>query len=198
MYRRSYAFRKDALGPDNPATLRAGTNLARALMRGGQVAEAEPLLAHALEVWSSRLAADARDLLITRLGWAEWQIRSGRHAAARATLEALRPLVAGKPPVLAFRLQVLVADLLQREGRAGEAAAAWAEAVAMAEAQYGADTISTARHRVPLAESLLQAGRTEQAREQFEQAAPVLRAQLVPGSELPRRLDLLEIGLKQC
>jgi len=197
MYRRSYAFRKDTLGPDSASTLRAEANLGRALMRDGHIAEAEPLLAHALQVWSARLAPDARDMLITRMGWAEWEIRSGRHAAARATLDALRPLVAGKPPMLAFRRQVLVADLLQREGRSGEAAEAWAEAVSMAEAQYGADTISTARHRVPLAESLLEAGRADQAREQFEQAAPVLRAQLVPGSELPRRLDRLEAGLKR-
>ncbi|AKC87484.1 serine/threonine-protein kinase [Pseudoxanthomonas suwonensis] len=192
LYRRSFEFRHAKLGAENPSTLRAEANLGRALMRSGRVDEAEPLLAHALAVWSARLAADATDVLITRLGWAEWEIRAGRHAAARATLEALRPLLAGKPPQLALRHQALVADLLQREGRAADAAAAWSQAVALAEQQYGTDTISTARHRVPLAESLFDAGQPGPAREQLRQAAPVLREQLLPGSELPQRMARLE------
>ena len=195
MYRRSYELRMARLGPDDGATLRAGANLGRALMRNGDLAAAEPLIAHALEVWSARLEPDARDVLITRLGVAEWQIRSRRFADARETLAALEPLLAGKPPELAFRHQVLVAELLQREGRAAEAVPAWQQAVAMAEAQYGADTISTARHRVPLAEVLLDAGRPAQAREQAGRAASLLREQLVPGSELPVRLAKLESRL---
>ena len=101
----------------------------------------------------------------------------------------------GKPPQLAFRRQSLLAELLQREGKAAEAVQAWQQAVAMAEAQYGSDTISTARHRVPLAEVLLEAGRPAQAREQVRRAAPLLREQLVPESELPLRLARLESRL---
>ncbi|MBO9715923.1 MAG: tetratricopeptide repeat protein, partial [Pseudoxanthomonas sp.] len=88
-----------------------------------------------------------------------------------------------------------LAELLQREGRAAEAVQAWQQAVAMAEAQYGTDTISTARHRLPLAEALLDAGQPAQAREQVRRAAPLLREQLVPGSELPLRLARLESRL---
>ncbi|KAF1698380.1 hypothetical protein CSC62_05585 [Pseudoxanthomonas jiangsuensis] len=195
MYRRSLEVRKAVLGPDNGATLRAEANLGRALMRQGELAAAEPLIGHALEVWSSRLEPDARDVLITRLGVAEWQIRSRRFAAAHAALDELEPLLAGKPPQLAFRRQSLLAELLQREGKAAEAVQAWQQAVAMAEAQYGSDTISTARHRVPLAEVLLEAGRPAQAREQVRRAAPLLREQLVPESELPLRLARLESRL---
>ena len=65
----------------------------------------------------------------------------------------------------------------------------------MAEAQYGTDAISTARWRVPWAEALLQAGQADQARLQVRKAAPVLREQLVPGSELPGRLEALETAL---
>ncbi len=195
MYRRSFEVRQARLGGENGATLRAGANLGRALMRGGRVAEAEPLLAHALQVWSSRLEPDARDMLITRMGWAEWEMRSGRHADARATLDALRPLLAGKPPQLLFRHQSLLAELLQREGHAAEAADAWRQALGMAEAQYGAGTISTARNRIPFAEALLDAGQSAQAREQVRLATPPVREQLLPGSELPARLDRLEARL---
>jgi serine/threonine-protein kinase len=195
MYRRSLEVRKAKLGPDNGATLRAEANLGRALMRTGELAAAEPLLDHALQVWSSRLEPDAKDVLITRLGIAEWQIRSGRFNAAHAALDELEPLLADKPPSLLFRHQVLRAEMLQREGQAVEAVQAWRRAVAMAEAQYGTDTISTARHRVPLAEALLEAGQAAQAREQMHRAAPLVREQLVPGSELPARLGRLESRL---
>ncbi|UWX04443.1 tetratricopeptide repeat protein [Pseudoxanthomonas sp. NC8] len=164
-------------------------------MRTGELAAAEPLLGHALQVWSSRLEPDAKDVLITRLGMAEWQVRSGRFAAAHAALDALGPLLADKPPQLQFRHQSLLAELLQREGRPQQAVQAWRQAVAMAEAQYGSDTISTARHRVPLAEALLDAGHPVQAREQMLRAAPLLREQLVPDSELPLRLTRLESRL---
>ncbi|WP_372015189.1 tetratricopeptide repeat protein [Pseudoxanthomonas sp. 10H] len=195
MYRRSFEVRKARLGADNGTTLRAEANLGRALMRNGDLAAAEPLIGHALAVWSSRLEPDARDVLITRLGMAEWQVRSGRFADAHAALDALRPLLADKPPQLVFRHQSLLAELLQREGRVDDAVRAWQDAVDMAEAQYGTDTISTARHRVPLAEALLEAGQPAQAREQAARAAPLLREQLVPGSELPRRLARLESRL---
>lgn len=195
LFRRSFEYRRDSLGPDNPSALRAEVNLGRALMRVGRLDEAEPLIARALSVWSSRLEPDGADLLRTRLGWAEWQIRAGRFQDAQATLEAMRPLVEGKPPVLVFRHQLLVAELLQRQQRNAEALDAWALALSQAEAQYGAESISTARWRVPYAEVLLQAGQAEQARVQVRRAAQVLRAQLVPGSEIPRRLDALEAGL---
>lgn len=195
LFRRSFEYRRASLGPDNPSALRAEVNLGRALMRVGRLAEAEPLIARAMAAWATRLEPDAADMLRTRLGWAEWELRAGRFEAADATLEALRPLFAGKPPALVFRHQALVAELLQRRGRAAKAVEAWALALAQAEAQFGSESISTARWRVPYAEALLQAGQVDQARAQVRQAAPVLRAQLVPGSELPRRLDALESGL---
>ncbi|MBO9671754.1 MAG: hypothetical protein J7485_14695, partial [Sphingobium sp.] len=71
-----------------------------------ELAAAEPLLGHAQDVWSLRLEPDARDMLITRLGMAEWQVRSGRFAAAHAALDALEPLLEDKPPPLVFRVDV--------------------------------------------------------------------------------------------
>lgn len=188
MYRRSFEIRRAALGDEAGPTLRAGANLGRSLMRGGDVAAAKPLLDHALETWSTRLEPDARDMLITRLGLAEWEMRAARHAAAHASLAVIRPLLEGKPGQLRFRHQALLAELLQREGRLAEAAEAWAQAVALAEAEYGADTINTARQRVLWAEALQLAGRNAQAREQLARAEPVLRGQLVPDSDLPRRM----------
>ena len=195
LFRRSFDYRRQSLGPDNPSALRAEVNLGRALMRVGRLEEAEPLIARALSVWASRLEPDGADLLRTRMGWAEWQIRAGQFDAAKATLDAMRPLLEGKPPVLVFRHQALVAELLQRQGHDAQAVEAWALALAQAEAQYGSESISTARWRVPYAEVLLRAGQADQARAQVRRAAPVLRAQLVPDSELPLRLQALEAGL---
>ena len=195
LFQRSFDYRRASLGPDNPSALRAEVNLGRALMRIGRVDEAEPLIARAQAAWAARLEPDAADMLRTRLAWAEWEMRKGRFDAAGDTLEALRPLFAGKPPMLALRYQALVADLQQGEGGAPTAAVARAQAVVQAEAQFGSDSISTARWRVPWAEALLQDGQRDKARAQVMQAAPVLRAQLVPGSELPRRLEALESSL---
>ncbi|GAB3507725.1 tetratricopeptide repeat protein [Pseudoxanthomonas daejeonensis] len=195
LFRRSFDYRRGSLGPDNPNTLRAEVNLGRALMRVGRLDEAEPLIARVQSVWTARLAPDAADVLRTRMGWAEWEMRKGRFDDARQTLDALQPLIVGKPPMFEFRHQTLVAELLQRQGHAAEAAAAWARAVALAEAQFGSDTISTARWRLSWAEALLQSGEAGQASVQAGRAAPVLRAQLVPGSELPRRLEALQAAL---
>lgn len=196
MYRRSFGIRTARLGPDAGPSLRAGANLGRALMRAGRLEEARPLLAHAAEVWSTRLEPDASDMLITRMGQAEWEMRSARFSQAQAALDALQPLLEGKPPQLRMRHQALLAELLQRQGRSPEAADAWQRTVSMAEAQFGVDTISTARHRMPLAEALFDAGRPDQAREQLQLAAPPLREQLVPGAELLTRMQQLEARLR--
>ena len=66
-----------------------------------------------MAAWATRLEPDAADMLRTRLGWAEWELRAGRFEAADATLEALRPLFAGKPPALVFRHQALVNQRFQ-------------------------------------------------------------------------------------
>lgn len=195
LYRRSLEYRRRELGAENPGTLRAEANLGRLLMRTGRMDEAAPLLTHSFQTWSARLEPAAPDMLFSRLGWAEWQLRGGRLDDARATLAALLPDLQGKSPQLLFRHRTLEADLALREGDAAAGAQAWTEALAMAEGLFGADTIATARWRVPMAEALLAAGDAAAARDQYQRAAPVLRAQMLPESELVQRLDRLQKAL---
>ena len=173
----------------------AEANLGRLLMRMGRMDEAGPLLSGSFRTWSARLEPTAPDMLFSRLGWAEWQLRTGRHGEARATLEALLPDLQGKSPQLLFRHRTLEADLALREGDPATAALAWTQALAMAEELFGADTIATARWRVPMAEALLAAGDLAAARDAYRRASPVLRAQMLPGSDLLQRLDRLQEAL---
>ena len=195
LYRRSLEFRRRELGAESPGTLRAEANLGRLLMRMGRMDEAGPLLSGSFRTWSARLEPTAPDMLFSRLGWAEWQLRTGRHGEARATLEALLPDLQGKSPQLLFRHRTLEADLALREGDPATAALAWTQALAMAEELFGADTIATARWRVPMAEALLAAGDLAAARDAYRRASPVLRAQMLPGSDLLQRLDRLQEAL---
>ena len=92
-------------------------------------------------------------------------------------------------------LRLIVEDLALREGDPATAALAWTQALAMAEELFGADTIATARWRVPMAEALLAAGDLAAARDAYRRASPVLRAQMLPGSDLLQRLDRLQEAL---
>ena len=87
------------------------------------------------------------------------------------------------------------ASLALREGDPATAALAWTQALAMAEELFGADTVATARWRVPMAEALLAAGDLAAARDAYRRASPVLRAQMLPGSDLLQRLDRLQEAL---
>lgn len=194
LFERSYAFRQRSLGAEHAGTLRAGANLGRAMMRTGRLAEAKPLLDRALQVWSTRLAPDANDMIITHLGLAEWDLLGRRYDAAAARLQTVAALVQGKSPQLRIRHLSLHARLLQEQGSTAQAAQAWQQVVALAEAEYGADSISTARWRVPWGETLLAGGQRELAQQQATLASAPMQGQVLAGSSLMQRLLRLQAG----
>lgn len=189
LYRQSWSARREALGADAPASLRAESNLGRLLMRMGRIEEAEPLISRPIQVWSQALAPDAPDMLISHLGLAEWYMRAGQFDRARALLERVVPESGWSSPRLALRHRTLWAELAQRSGDMPRAVDLWREVVAATAEQNGPESISTARTRVSLAESLLGVGDVVDAERQMVLAEPAIRDLLLPEAEFTRRME---------
>lgn len=189
MFRRSLEFRRGQFGPDHASSLRAEMNLARLLMRDGRLREAEPMLRRAIDAWARQLDDTAIDMIVSRIGWAEFCVLAGRFDEARRTLDGLVPESGWPSPATRLRHQSIEAELLQRIGNPAEAVAAWGEVLALSDQVYGRDSINSARWRVSLAESLLLAGRPGPAGLEARSAESLLRAQLVPDAGPLKRLD---------
>src|SRR5690606_18429852 len=87
--------------------------------------------------------------------------------------------------------QALLAELAQRTSDRARAVELWRGVVEARSARSGRDAVSTAKARVSLAESLLAEGDVAGARREVALAEPAIRDALLPGSEFPRRLDMV-------
>ena len=177
----------DAYGPEHPATLGAGHNLAYWTGAAGDAAGARDQLAVLLPIREQVLGPDHPDSLNTRHELAYWSGRAGDAAGARDQLAVLLPI----------REQVLSPDhpgtvTTRRElaywtGAAGDAAGARNQLAALLpvdERVFGPDHHSTLFGRHELAYWTGMAGNAAEAREQLAVLLPVRERVLGPDHPL--------------
>jgi hypothetical protein len=180
---------EDAYGPEHPATLAAGHNLAYWTGAAGDAVGARDQLAVLLPIRERVLGPNDPDSLNTRHELAYWSGRAGDAAGARDQLAALLPIrerVLGPdhPGILATRH-----ELAHWTGEAGDAAGACHQLAALSpvnERIFGPDHHSTLFTRHAHAYWTGMAGDAAEARDQLAVLLPV--RERVLGSDHPLTL----------
>ena len=193
LYRQSWDIRTQRLGADSAISMRAEVGLARLLTDRLQLQQAKPLIDHADAGMAELLPDDAPARIEARLVRIRWHIAAGETGLAARLLDSLPgPAVDDTQRIARHEVEGLLAEATN-----GAAAALLARQHALrgAIAAYGEGAPETARHRAGVAACLLALDRNQEARAELEQAIPVLRAQLLPGSLLMRQVLALRAQL---
>jgi eukaryotic-like serine/threonine-protein kinase len=190
-FRHSLAIRERVLPAGHANIATPAHNLARLYLSIGRPADAVPLLAKALALRSAGLAAEHPQRLTSELLDARYRFVTGEIDAGERALARVETIVAALPDVpRSLQLAVVEtrAELAQARGDVAARLKSRREAYALTATELPADHPRLAQRLLALAEAELAAGDTAAARAHRDQAAPVLRAALVP--DAPQLADL--------
>lgn len=197
-YRESLALR-EALGADALQLARARANLGRALLEAGRTGDARPLIESSAAARRDLLASEHPDRigsLALELALAMALGDRARIAAARAALAAAVSAASDTaPPRLRSGWSLVLARAALELGEPTEAARLARAALDERARAMPAGHPGIARIRLLLARALLADDQRDAARAEVAQAAPVLRAQLLPGTPVLKTLAQVEAEL---
>jgi serine/threonine-protein kinase len=164
LFRESLAIRKSALAADDPMVLRAEYNLARALTRNGELAEAKPMLESVLAESRKRYGEANAATAKAELWLGEWDLRSGEPGAAASRLKELQASAAPMTPLLKAQRAAFAGELASARGERADAVANREQAWNIMRDAWGAGHPLTAEYAVEYATALAEANRGREAR----------------------------------
>jgi len=188
LYRESLATRSATLADDEAPVLRARYNLARVLTVSGHLREAKPELDRALEGLRARFGEDDTATAKAMLLLADWQLRSGDVAAARAALAALRASRAKETVLMQARREAIEAGIAAASGDRAEAIEHRRIALEVMRSKFGETHPLVAEFALAYAAALSDAGRDEEARALVEPRRAMIEATFA--ADAPVRRDL--------
>jgi len=195
LFRQSLATRLKTLPPDDPMVTRAQSNLARVLMRSGQLDESKVYIEAAFASRLKRLGANSTEVAQSELTKAEWLRRHGEAQASKDLLKELEAKTAKlSPSIRAQRLREL-ARLAAADGKFDEALPLYNQVRQLLTDAWGADHSLTASMTLELASTELSLGQKQAAQRDFDRAAPVVAANFVESSPERHRLQQLREAL---
>ncbi len=195
-YMRSLDIRREVLGENAPAVWILEANLARLLIKMGQLAEAQPLIEHARAGWAGQVSADNPRRLLAEMTWVQLLLARGEMAAADQSLATIKPHAVDDEVRVHRRYLAVLAERQRKGGDPAAAARTLAGLVQIYEKKVGADSVETAIQRIDLAQALAESGQCDAAKAELLRARPALEQQLLPQS--PSRLIAQKLAQPNC
>jgi serine/threonine-protein kinase len=188
LFRQSLAIRRKTLPADDAKVLRAEYNLARALIKGGSLKEAKPLLDRALAGFL-KLYGEANPATAKAQLWAgEWQLRSGNAMAAAESLTKLQASPAPFTPLLRAQRASFGAEIAAKNRDGTAALAARKDAWEILRQAWGELHPLTAQCAIEYAMALLDAGHRAEAEKVALPALPIVDAAFAADAPIRRML----------
>ncbi len=193
---RSLDIRRSHLGDDASSVWILEANLARLLVKQGQLAQAQQLLEHARKGWAGLVAADNPRRLLAELSWAQLQIARGDLAAADQALAVVQPYSEGMDVRVQRRYLAVLAERQRKGGDSAAAARTLEQVVQLYVQRVGAGSVETAIQRIDHAQALAESGRCSDARAELSLAQPALERELLPQS--PTHIAAQKLAQPNC
>ena len=197
-FRQILDARVRVLGPDNPDTLIARSDMARVLTERGKAAEAEAEFRHVLDAALRILGPDHPDTLITRHDIARALTEQGKATEAEAEFRQVldaqqRTLGPGHPSALTTRHNI--AYVLTEQGKTADAEAGYRQVLADRARVLGSGHPDTLTTRSDLAGLLARQGKAADAEAEYRQVLAGRVRVLGPGhpDTLATRNDITEV-----
>jgi len=188
LYEESLATRRRTLPDGNRLVLRAGYNLARALVRAGRLHEAKDPLDHALDGMRAHFGEDDVNTVKCELVLGEWQLASAMPEAAGKTLQSLLRSRATLTPLVQARREALEAAIAAAAHDRSTALGHRRTALDLVRAKYGETHPYVAEFALAYAAALADVGRAAEARTLVQSLRAMIVATFAEGS--PVRMTL--------
>jgi len=193
---KALSVRREALGPDDPDTLKSMSGLAANYLEGGRTSEAVPRLEEVFRLQKVKLGPDHPDTLgsMSYLAWA--YLNGGRVEATSLSEEAFRLYKAkygpDDPEILYSKLGL--ATCYRQTGRYFEAIPLFEEALKLAKAKLGPDDTRTLQSMAGVARAYLETDQIDQAIRLSEEALKPWEAKHGPDHRDTRNIMATHAG----
>ncbi|ANB16660.1 serine/threonine-protein kinase [Dokdonella koreensis] len=182
LFRQSLVQRRQSLAPDSAPVLRAEYNLARLLLRRGDLAESRGLIDHVQAGYLARYGADDTNTAKARLLDVEWQVRRGDFAAAHERQPAIAAAATAADPYLRARAASVVAEIARHGGDAATEIAQRRAALDALAARLGAAHPLVAELAIRLAAAQADAGQAAAAQALVHDHAAIVEQAFAAGA----------------
>lgn len=191
LFRESLVLRRNTLPAQDPMVARAEYNLARVLIRKGDLAEGRVLLDGVLATYVSTLGEADANTIKARLLEIEASLQTGNEPAAAALVEALQSRKSKLSPQQQVQLVEIEARRAELRGDKKQQLRCLEQAWKLQSEISGNDHPYSIRRAIAYAAALASAGNGDLARKLAAEAAPVARAAFAGDAVLQQELDRL-------